>query len=291
MLTASAAEEIAAEQRHVDRVYARLEVVKRETAEFEAAGYQIARAGSPGSLVERDAMVYHAARRRRILDAEHEGLVFGRLDMHGGEVRYIGRIGLRDTEARAMVIDWRAPAAAPFYRATAVDPMDVVRRRLIQSSAGAVTGIEDDLLDPDAAPADMRIVGDGALVAALTRTTGTGMRDIVATIQKEQDEAIRSPALGVTVVRGGPGTGKTAVALHRAAYLLYSDRQRFAGGGVLVVGPCPGSLSYISRVLPSLGEDEVTLSALGSLVVGVEAGRHDPDDAATVKGSLRMARG
>src|SRR5207248_3251017 len=142
----------------------------------------------------------------------------------------------------------------------------------------------------DAAPPDMRIVGDGALVAALTRTTGTGMRDIVATIQKEQDEAIRSPALGVTVVRGGPGTGKTAVALHRAAYLLYSDRQRFAGGGVLVVGPSPVFVSYISRVLPSLGEDEVTLASLGSLVVGVEATRHDPDDVATVKGSLRMAR-
>src|SRR5438874_3789057 len=295
-----AAEEIAAEQRHVDRVYARLEVIKRETAEIEAAGYQIAAAGPPGSLVERDAMVYHAARRRRILDAEHEGLVFGRLDLRGaspdptspatGEVRYVGRIGLRDTEAHALVIDWRAPAAAPFYRATPVDPMDVIRRRLIQSSGEVVTGIEDDLLDPDAAPPDMRIVGDGALVAALTRTTGTGMRDIVATIQKEQDEAIRSPALGVTVVRGGPGTGKTAVALHRAAYLLYSDRQRFAGGGVLVVGPSPVFVSYISRVLPSLGEDEVTLSALGSLVVGVEAGRHDPDDAATVKGSLRMAR-
>src|SRR5438067_55953 len=136
----------------------------------------------------------------------------------------------------------------------------------------------------------MRLVGDGALVAALTRTTGTGMRDIVATIQKEQNEAIRSPALGVTIVRGGPGTGKTAVALHRAAYLLYSDRQRFAGGGVLVVGPSPVFVSYISRVLPSLGEDDVTLASLGSLVVGVEATRHDPDAVATVKGSLRMAR-
>ncbi len=305
-----AAEEIATEQRHVDLVYARLEVIKREAAEIERAGYQMARAGTYGALVERDAMVYHAARRRRILDAEHEGLVFGRLDLRStspdpttppsaspdpttpprGEVRYVGRIGLRDVDARTLVIDWRAPAAAAFYRATPVDPMDVIRRRLIQSSGVTVTGIEDDLLDPDAAPPDMRVVGDGALVAALTRTTGTGMRDIVATIQKEQDEAIRSPALGVTVVRGGPGTGKTAVALHRAAYLLYSDRQRFAGGGVLVVGPSPVFVSYIARVLPSLGEDDVTLAALGSLVVGVEATRHDPDAVATVKGSLRMAR-
>jgi DNA helicase IV len=271
-------------------VYARLEILKKETAEIEAAGYQMARAGNFAALVERDAMVFHAARRRRLLDAEHEGLVFGRLDLQGGEIRYVGRLGLRDEDARALVIDWRAPAAAPFYRATPVDPMGVVRRRMIQSSGETVTAVEDDLLDPESAPPDMRVVGDGALVASLARTTGTGMRDIVATIQKEQDEAIRSPALGVTIVRGGPGTGKTAVALHRAAYLLYNDRQRFAGGGVLVVGPSPVFVTYIARVLPSLGEEDVTLASLGSLVVGVEATRHDPDEVARVKGSLRMAR-
>jgi DNA helicase IV len=231
-----------------------------------------------------------AVHRRRLLDAEHEGLVFGRLDLKGGEVRHVGRLGLRDEDARALVIDWRAPAAAPFYRATPVDPMGVVRRRVIQSSGETVTGVEDDLLDPESAPPEMHVIGDGALVASLARTTGTGMRDIVATIQKEQDEAIRSPALGVTVVRGGPGTGKTAVALHRAAYLLYNDRQRFAGGGVLVVGPSPVFVTYIARVLPSLGEEEVTLASLGSLVVGVEATRHDPDAVAGVKGSVRMAR-
>ncbi len=284
------AEEIAIEQRHVDRVYARLEVIKQEAAEIERAGYQMARAGTYAALVDRDAMVYHAARRRRLLDAEHDGLVFGRLDLHGGDVRYVGRIGLRDEDARSLVVDWRAPAAAAFYRATAVDPLGVVRRRLIQSSGERVIGVEDDLLDPDAAPPDLRVIGDGALVASLHRSTGTGMRDIVATIQKEQDEAIRSPALGVTVVRGGPGTGKTAVALHRVAYLLYADRQRFAGGGVLVVGPSPVFVNYIARVLPSLGEDDVTLSSLGSLVVDVDARRHDPDDVATVKGSLRMVR-
>ncbi|MEN3306711.1 MAG: hypothetical protein V7603_2913 [Micromonosporaceae bacterium] len=285
-----AAEEIAAEQRHVDRVYARLEVIKKEAREVEAAGYRIARVGNYGALVERDAMVFHAARRRRLLDAGHDGLVFGRLDLQSGEVRHIGRIGLRDADAQALVIDWRAPAAAAFYRATPVDPMGVVRRRIIQSSGEQVTGVEDDLLDPAAAHEDLRVIGDGALVATLARATGTGMRDIVATIQKEQDEAIRSPALGVTVVRGGPGTGKTAVALHRAAYLLYSDRQRFAGGGVLVVGPSPVFVNYIARVLPSLGEDEVTLRSLGSLVDDTEATRRDPDRVARVKGSLRMAR-
>ncbi len=290
MNTSAAAEEIAAEQRHVDIVYARLEVIKKEAREVEDAGYRIARVGNYGALVERDAMVFHAARRRRMLDAEHDGLVFGRLDLQGGEVRHIGRIGLRDAQAHALVIDWRAPAAAPFYRATPVDPMGVIRRRIIQSSGERVTGVEDDLLDPAAAPPELRVIGDGALVATLARATGTGMRDIVATIQKEQDEAIRSPALGVTVVRGGPGTGKTAVALHRAAYLLYSDRQRFAGGGVLVVGPSPVFVNYISRVLPSLGEDEVTLRSLGGLVPGTESTRHDPEEAARVKGSLRMAR-
>jgi hypothetical protein len=284
------AEEIAIEQRHVDRVYARLEVIKKEAAEIEAAGYGIARAGNFAALVERDAMVYHAARRRRLLDAEHEGLVFGRLDLLGGDVRYIGRIGLRDADATSLVVDWRAPAAAPFYRATPVDPQGVVRRRMIQSSGERVTGVEDDLLDPAAAPPQMRIIGDGALVATLARATGTGMRDIVATIQREQDEAIRSPALGVTLVRGGPGTGKTAVALHRVAYLLYADRQRFAGGGVLVVGPSPVFVNYIARVLPSLGEDDVTLRSLGSMLPGIEATRHDPDAVAAVKGSTRMVR-
>ncbi|WP_422773862.1 HelD family protein [Plantactinospora sp. WMMC1484] len=283
-------QEIEAEQRHLDRVYARLAQLRRSALLAERDGYQLARVGTFGALVERDAMVFHAARRRHTLDAEHEGLVFGRLDLLSGQVLHIGRLGVRGEHAEPLVVDWRAPAAAAFYQATAAEPRGVVRRRVITSSGERVTRISDDLLDPAAAPDGMRVVGDGAMLASLSRTTGHEMRDIVATIQREQDEAIRSPAGGVTVVSGGPGTGKTAVALHRAAYLLYSDRNRFAGGGVLVVGPSAVFVDYIASVLPSLGENAATLHSLGSLFEGVAATRTDPAPVAAIKGSLRMRR-
>jgi DNA helicase IV len=283
-------QEIAVEQEHVDRVYTRLTELRRDASRAEKEGYQLAGVGTFGALVERDAMVFHAARRRHALDAEHEGLVFGRLDLLTGATHYVGRMGIRDDNAKPLVVDWRAPAAAAFYRATPADPLGVIRRRMIQSTRERVTGIEDDLLDPDAAPEGMRVVGDGALLASLAKATGRGMRDIVATIQREQDDAIRSPASGVTIVTGGPGTGKTAVALHRAAYLLYSDRSRFAGGGILVVGPSGVFVEYIATVLPSLGEETATLRSLGTLVPGWNATRVDPGDVASIKGSLRMRR-
>ncbi|MFI6132079.1 HelD family protein [Micromonospora sp. NPDC051141] len=282
--------EIAAEQRHLDRVYARLAELRRSAADAEREGYRLARVGTFGALVERDAMVFHAAQRRHVLDAEHEGLVFGRLDLRTGQVLHVGRLGVRADDAETLVVDWRAPAAAAFYQATPAEPRGVVRRRTIQSAAERVTRIEDDLLDPEAAPADMAVVGDGALLATLSRATGRGMRDIVATIQREQDEAIRSPGSGVTIVSGGPGTGKTAVALHRAAYLLYSDRARYAGGGILVIGPSGVFVEYIASVLPSLGEETATLHSLGSLFPGLSATRTDPPEVAAVKGSLRMRR-
>jgi DNA helicase IV len=283
-------QEIAVEQQHVDQVYARLAELRRDASRAEKEGYRLAGVGTFGALVERDAMVFHQARRRHALDTEYEGLVFGRLDLTTGATHYVGRMGIRDESSQPLLVDWRAPAAAAFYRATAAEPLGVVRRRMIQSSGEKVTGIEDDLLDPDAAPADMRVVGDGALLASLSKATGRGMRDIVATIQREQDEAIRSAASGVTIVTGGPGTGKTAVALHRAAYLLYSDRNRFAGGGILVVGPSGVFVEYIATVLPSLGEDTATLRSLGSLVAGYDATRVDPGDVAAIKGSLRIRR-
>ena len=302
------AREIAIEQAHVDKVYAELAKARRRTADVEADGLARGRTDRVGDvrdeeltgLVERDALVYLAARRRHDLDRQFEGLVFGRLDLdHSGtdhpelldvdslEVRYIGRLGVRDDDYEPLVIDWRAPAAAPFYRATPVDPQGVIRRRVIRSSGERVIGVEDDLMVPEA-PEGLTVIGDGALMAALTRSRGERMRDIVATIQRHQDEAIRAPARGVTEITGGPGTGKTVVALHRAAFLLYSDRRRFETGGVLIVGPSPAYTAYIERVLPSLGEDSVVLRSIGDLVDGVTATRLDSREVARVKGSDRI---
>jgi DNA helicase IV len=282
-------DEITAEQRHVDRVYTRLAQLREEAKELREAGYQRGRERHPGALFERDVMVFQASRMLRELETEHEGLVFGRLDLVAGPAQYVGRLGVRDPDFEPLVIDWRAPAAAAFYRATAEDPMDVVRRRTIRSFGQRVLDLTDDLLIPDAAPEGMPVVGEGSLMADLSRARGPAMRDIVATIQREQDEAVRAPSGGITEITGGPGTGKTAVALHRAAYLLYADRRRFSGG-VLVVGPSPVFMDYISRVLPSLGEDTVELRSLGGVLDGVTAARLDPPALAELKGSGRMRR-
>ena len=202
-----------------------------------------------------------------MLDGEHEGLVFGRLDRTDGEVRYVGRIGVRDDDYEPLVIDWRAPAAEPFYRATPTQPMEVVRRRVLRCQGDRVVGIEDDLLDSENADGELVVIGEGALMAALSRARGHQMRDIVATIQGEQDEAIRAPYQGFTLISGGPGTGKTVVGLHRTAYLLYSNRRRFESGGVLVVGPEPGvpQLHRAGAAQPRRGVGDAALDGLGPL--------------------------
>jgi DNA helicase IV len=288
--------EIALEQEHVDRVYTRVEELRGEARDMRDKGFALADGAKNEAdfeqgqmLLARDIMVRHASRMLASLDSEHEGLVFGRLDDNVGETQYIGRLGVRDSDFTNLVTDWRAPAAAAFYQATAEEPMGVVRRRVIRCSAERVVDIDDDLLSADELPEGMRVVGEGALLASLSRARDDKMRDIVATIQAEQDRAIRAPWRGVTEITGGPGTGKTAVALHRAAYLLYRDRRRM-GGGVLVVGPSPVFTNYISRVLPSMGEDTVELRALGEVPDGVAATRLDPARTASVKGSLRMRR-
>ncbi|WP_375001590.1 HelD family protein [Aeromicrobium sp. CTD01-1L150] len=279
---------IAAEQAYVDVVYDRLDESAKVATSLVKEGYARGHIGNEGGLVERDAMVFQAQRRLSALNAAHDGLVFGRLDLDDASARYIGRIGVRDADREILLIDWRAPAASLFYQATAQEPQGVVRRRVLRSSGQRVVGVEDDLLDADAAPDDMEIVGEGALLASLSRARDTTMHSVVATIQKEQDEAIRAPVRGATIIGGGPGTGKTVVALHRAAFLLYSDRRRFERGGVLVVGPSSVFMAYIERVLPSLGETAVTLRSLGEIVDGVGASDHDESVAAAAKGSARM---
>ncbi|GAA3864609.1 HelD family protein [Streptomyces sedi] len=319
--------EIRDEQRHLDAVYGRLTEKIHEAEYLMADAARRGQVGTPGALAERDAQVFQAGLHLSRLNREFEDFLFGRIDLLAGkdgergpdgastsvepaddavreepegpaadiaETLHIGRLGVLDADYVPLVIDWRAPAAAPFYRATPLRPGRVVRRRVIRSRGRRVLGVEDDLLRPglraSLAGRELPVVGDGALMAALGRERGHRMTDIVASIQAEQDEVIRAPAGKVTEVSGGPGTGKTAVALHRAAYLLYQDRRRYAGG-ILVVSPTPLLVSYTEGVLPSLGEEgQVAIRALGSLVDGFEADAYDEQQVAAVKGSAAMAR-
>ncbi|WP_128983777.1 HelD family protein [Streptomyces roseicoloratus] len=314
--------EIGVEQEHLDQVYRRLEEKIHEAEFLMRDAAQRGQVGTPGALAERDAQVFRAGIHLNRLNNEFEDFLFGRIDLlYGkdgkkgpdgaytsvepaadavrpdntadiGETLHIGRIGVLDADYAPLVIDWRAPAAAPFYRSTPVDPGRVVRRRVIRSKGRKVLGVEDDLMRPELKARldgrELPVIGDGALMAALGQARGHTMRDIVASIQAEQDLVIRAPAASVTYVEGGPGTGKTAVALHRAAYLLYQDRRRYAGG-ILIVSPTPLLVSYTEGVLPSLGEEgQVAIRALGSLVDGVEADAYDEPAVARVKGSSRM---
>jgi hypothetical protein len=290
---AALADELAREQVVLDRATARLDQLRREAErrERESLGPS---AGTPQAVYERDVAALAATARRLDLDSAGEGLVFGRLDLDEGTVHHIGRLGLRTERQDPIVVDWRAPAAAAFYRATAADAQGVVRRRTISTRRAQVVGVDDELLAPDAAELleGTVVVGDGAFVAALSRERSGHMRDIVATIQREQDEAVRAPDDGALVVTGGPGTGKTAVALHRVAYLMYAKREWYARRGVLVVGPSPVFVDYIGAVLPALGETSVRLAALGGLPDlprGWAVDGWDPPDAVVAKGSARMA--
>ncbi|MFC4007054.1 HelD family protein [Nonomuraea purpurea] len=240
---------------------------------------------------ERDTFADMYASRLARLWAVERGLVFGRLD-HLDEGRlYIGKLGLTDDEQLRLLIDWRAPVAQPFYRATPAVSMGVTRRRHLQTKGRAVVGVDDDLLDLDSLTDDDRATlnGEAALLAALDERRTGRMRDIVATIQSEQDRVIRSDLGGVLVVQGGPGTGKTVVALHRAAYLLYTHRERLERRGVLILGPNLTFLRYIEQVLPSLGETDVLLSTVGELYPGVTATARERPEVAALKGDPRMA--
>ncbi|MEV4940128.1 HelD family protein [Streptomyces zaomyceticus] len=314
--------EIGVEQEHLDHVYRRLEEKIHEAEFLMNDAAQRGQVGTPGALAERDAQVFRAGIHLNRLNNEFEDFLFGRIDLlqgkdgkkgpdgaytsiepaedavrpdntaEIGETLHIGRIGVLDSDYAPLVIDWRAPAAAPFYRSTPVDPGRVVRRRVIRSKGRQVLGVEDDLMRPELRATldghELPVIGDGALMAALGQARSHTMRDIVSSIQAEQDLVIRAPAASVTYVEGGPGTGKTAVALHRAAYLLYQDRRRYAGG-ILIVSPTPLLVSYTEGVLPSLGEEgQVAIRAVGSLVDGAEATAYDDPAVARIKGSSRM---
>ncbi|WP_233149931.1 ATP-binding domain-containing protein [Kineosporia sp. A_224] len=284
------------EQAYVDRLYDHLDGLRERTARSLEQVRRAPVVPTPGGRAERDAFDALHTERLRQLGAVEERLAFGRLDLRTGESRYVGRIGLSDDDRAQLLLDWRAPAASAFYQATAAQPQDVVRRRHIALRGRTVSGLDDEVLDAEgleeavAAGADLAtITGEGALMSALTAHRTGRMKDIVATLQSEQDRVVRAPLAGVLVVQGGPGTGKTAVALHRAAYLLYTHRDRIARSGVLVVGPSPVFLRYIEQVLPSLGETGVVLSTPGQLFPGVDATGRDRADVAVVKGDLRMA--
>jgi DNA helicase IV len=298
---ATAAEDgIEYERQYVGMLYEQLDARRADTARRLRDVLHDETVGTPQALTERDAAAAMYTDRLAGLRAAEHGLAFGRLDAlpeENGEPperRYVGRIGLLDenNEYEPLLMDWRAPAARPFYTATAASPEGMRRRRHLRTRRREVIAIDDEVLDLDDAAAVSQhsgLTSEAALLAAVSAHRTGRMSDIVATIQAEQDAIIRAKPSGVLVVQGGPGTGKTAVALHRAAYLLYTHRDRLARRGVLVVGPNPTFLRYIGQVLPSLGETSVVLGTVGQLFPGLDARRPEPAATAAVKGRAEMA--
>lgn len=286
---ASGETELTREQRYVAGLYARLDTLRRETTEQLERVRRGGATGTHQARTERDAMARLFEDRVQQLRDVDERLAFGRLQTEGGDLRYIGRIGLRDAEQQPLLLDWRAPQSSAFYQATAATPLGVRVRRHLATRGRSVTGIEDEVFDPEHLPDDVTLNGESALLAALSAQRTGRMHDIVSTIQAEQDRIIRSEARGVLVVQGGPGTGKTAVALHRAAYLLYAQKERLARSGVLIVGPSRSFLQYIEQVLPSLGETGVVLRTVGQLYPGIDATALEAPSVAQVKGRPGMA--
>ncbi|WP_246127569.1 RNA polymerase recycling motor ATPase HelR [Amycolatopsis rhizosphaerae] len=275
-------EELRSERSYVAGLYLRLDAERaRVRGEYESA-----LRGTGGTPRERDDQVRALAKEGKRLAVADDGLCFGRLDTISGEHSYVGRIGLFDeeNEYEPVLLDWRAPAARPFYVATGANPENMRRRRQFHTRGRQVLDFTDEAFGRPGG--DER--GDAALLAAVNAPRGEGMRDIVATIQAEQDEIIRLDHPGVLVIEGGPGTGKTVVALHRVAYLLYTHRERMERHGVLVVGPNPAFLNHIGRVLPSLGESDVVFMTTGDLVPGLRVTAEDTGEAARLKGSLKI---
>ena len=283
---------LAEEQEHLTRVHDRVEEL-RQRADARLAAAVADRSGSTfQARFERDVTAHHHANRSaRYTFGDVESLAFGRLDLDDGDQLHVGRVSVVDEDGDVMLVDWRAPAAAAFYQATAAQPHGVARRRTLTTRGRTLVDLDDEVIDHEAAEAlGLEIVsGQGALLAALARSRSATMRDIVATIQADQDRIVRSPATGTLVVAGGPGTGKTVVALHRVAYLLYQDRERFEGRGVLVVGPSRAFAEYTSRVLPALGEDRAVQRPLEALAPpGARIAGWDRSAVGAMKGDLAM---
>jgi DNA helicase IV len=338
---------VRAEQRFVDLAYERLDAMREDAQSMMEGVLDLGRGGTFQSRTERDVIVRTSLARLEQLDIGDQALTFGRIDQRRDgaatpgrgrdgngrdgstdgstdndgsqgkspspdvETFHIGRLAVHGPDQEPLVVDWRAPVAAPFYRATGRDPLGLLLRRHLALEGRRVVGVEDERFgsaDDDGRRAaghvrltaegtedtllegEMPIGGPASLLAALGQARTGFMRDIVSTIQAEQDEIIRSPLSGVLVVQGGPGTGKTAVALHRAAYLLYTHRFPLERQGVLVVGPNPLFLRYIEQVLPSLGETGVTLSTVSGLVPEIRVRSEGPVDVARLKGDARMAK-
>ncbi|NEB79687.1 AAA family ATPase [Streptomyces sp. SID14478] len=281
------------EQEFIDRLYVRVDVLRGVAAESVEAALTPVGTGQQARL-ERDLLVVERSGLLAALNAVDGSLCFGRLDRTDGVTHHIGRLGIRedDTEHTPILIDWRAPVARPFYLATGHTPMGLRRRRHLTTEGRTVTELHDEILDlgDDERTGFEDPSGDAVLLAALDSARTGRMGDIVQTIQAEQDRIIRHDHRGVLVVEGGPGTGKTAVALHRAAFLLYEHRELLAKRAVLIVGPNPAFLSYISEVLPALGETGVLLATVGELFPGIKAtAATDSPRAAAVKGAVAMA--
>jgi len=304
--------ELEAEQAHIDRAYERLDQLRSDAENLLRSVLDQGRGGTHQFREERDVIVRTSLARLDQLDIGEQALCFGRIDRRADDDRvesfHIGRLGISGDDVDPLVVDWRAPVAEPFYRATGREPMDLVLRRHLAAHGRRIVGIEDERFGrtplqggpgpgPGAGDAPgsvddgsgLELGGPGALLAALEGARTGYMRDIISTIQREQDEIIRAPLPGVLVVQGGPGTGKTAVALHRAAYLLYTHRFPLERQGVLVIGPNPLFLRYIEHVLPSLGESGVTLSTISGIVHGVQQRAEEAPSVARLKGEARMA--
>ncbi|MDO5048957.1 MAG: AAA family ATPase [Actinomycetaceae bacterium] len=279
--------EIAHEQKFVTYAYGILDEHRKRYRERQRNAEASKWRNTPQALTERDAVAAHWGDEASRLEAIVDRLVFGRVDHVDDTTHYIGRIGLRNDDGEQILIDWRAPASRPFYQATGAHPQGVLRRRHIQTRGRTVVGLEDELLDTSASrEGQMVFQGEGALMEALTEARDGRMSDIVSTIQAEQDAIIRRDSDGLLVIQGGPGTGKTAVALHRAAYLLYAERARLENSGVLIVGPSRVFLRYIDQVLPSLGENGVVSTTMGDLLPGYSAQGRDPEHVREIKGRM-----